>query len=32
MHISKKISYNKYKNMHFVDFICVLIDACVNIV
>ncbi len=22
MHISKKISYNKYKKVHFIDFIC----------
>ena len=32
MHISKKISYNKYKKMYFIDFICSLIDVCANIV
>jgi hypothetical protein len=31
MHLSKKISYNKYKNMYFIDFICYLIDVITTI-
>jgi len=32
MHISKNNSYIYYKNMYFIDFICILIGVCANIV